>query len=81
MIDKHGDRGRDSVIYNHITNSKSVNYLVELLKINHNCTEREQFDRKFLLQLKLRKIFALIIKPKNGTFYYLKKTRRLEKNT
>ena len=34
------------MIYNHITNSKGVNYLVDLSNINNNIAEREKFDRK-----------------------------------
>ena len=44
-INEPGYRDKYSVIYNHITNCKGVSYLVDLLNINNNSTERKKFDR------------------------------------
>ena len=41
-----GQHDKGSVICNHITNRKGVNYLVDLLSINNNGAEREKIDRK-----------------------------------
>ena len=43
---EHHDHNKDSVIYNHIANSKGVSYLVDLLNTNNNSAAHEKFDRK-----------------------------------
>ena len=43
---EHHDHNKNSVIYNHIANSKGVSYLVDLLSTNNNSAAHEKFDRK-----------------------------------
>ena len=68
------------MIYNHITNCKGVSYLVELLNINNISVEREKIVRKIFSVNILRKTLVSLIKPNNGTFYFLKKRWRLKTN-
>ena len=46
-----GQRDKDSVIYNHITNCKGVSYLVDLLNITNNSAEREKLTGKLSVQI------------------------------
>ena len=76
-INEHGYRDKDSVIYNHSTNCKGVNYFVDLLRININSTEHGKLDRKiFGVNIVKENTFLLLMKPDDGTIYYLKKHQR-----
>ena len=56
------------MIYNHITNCKGVNYLVDLLN-NGNNAENEKCDRKNFGAIIVKENIFII--PNDGILYYL----------
>ena len=71
-INEPGYCNKENVIYNHITNCKGVSYLVDLLNINKNSTEREKIDRKTFSVNIVKENTCIIDKARQGNILLFK---------
>ena len=63
-INEQGCGGKGSVIYNHITNYKGVNYLLDLWNIYYNSAERDKCGTKSFSVTRVKENICITDKPR-----------------
>ena len=79
-INERGCDGKCSVIYNHITNCKGVNKLLDLRNINYNSAEHDKCDWKGFAVSEVKENICITDKPKRWDILLFKVALKRPRN-